>query len=104
MVNYEFKPLGKALNIVESTSFEATQTFDDLILVENNPFIIRFNMSDANKLHLHFNVDCEEQEIEKLAEIMTKSAQKEGLVLQPDSRFSMKPIENTSEVELCFKY
>lgn len=102
MSNKDFRPLGKALNVAQSTSLEVTYTYDDLIFVQHNPFLLRFDEKDINTLHLHFNTDCEEDEAKKLSKVLIKAAKMEGLALVEDIEFSMEQKEGTEEIEIRF--
>lgn len=102
MEKVPFMPLGKVLNVIQPTSLEVTYNYDDLVFVEHNPFIIRFDLEDTNLIHLHFNEDCNPQDAGKLAGIMQKAASLEGLKLHVDKQFSISANEKTEELEIKF--
>jgi hypothetical protein len=97
-----FMPLGKVLNIIQPTSLEVTYNYDDLVFVEHNPFIIRFDLKDSKLIHLHFNKDCEAKEAEKLTSIMKIAALNEEMNLHLDKKFVIEAKEETEELEIRF--
>ena len=97
-----FMPLGRVLNIIEPTSLEVTYNYDDLVFVEHNPFIIRFDDKDSQLIYLHFNNNLEAVEAERLTTILNKSTLNEGLKLKLDKKFTLTANEQTEEIEIKF--
>ena len=99
----KLRPLGKLLNLIESNGFKVEYQHDDLVFIDNTAFIFRFDETDAELLHLHFNVDCAPEAKEKLTAILLKSAKKEKLTLVISGDFELKNIEDREEFQLIFK-
>lgn len=102
MEKKEFKPLGKALNIVASTKLEVTYTYDDLIFVEHNPFLLQFDSTKSDLLHLYFNKDCEISEAKRLFQVISKSASLEKMKIKDAGKFSLDSNEETQELQISF--
>lgn len=101
-MNTSLKPLDKILQIVEALSLNVTYEFDDLVFVEHNAFLIRFDQVDPAKIYLHFNMDCEAPEAVKLEKALILLAKDKALVLTPDRRYTMETDEETNEIKILF--
>lgn len=103
MEKKEFKPLGKALNIVASTNLEVTYTYEDLIFVEHNPFLIRFDEKKSDLLHFYINTDCELGEAVKLENKIRNAAQEEGIKIKNSGKFNIgSSDEEKEEIKINF--
>ncbi len=101
-MNTFLKPLDKILEMVEAVELNVTYEYDDLVFIENNPFLIRFDQDDAAKIYLHFNADCEAPEAEKLKKALILLAKAKDLILIPDSSYTMQTNEDTKEIKILF--
>lgn len=103
MKNIELRPLGKAQAMVEAVRLDVTYAYDDLVFVEHNPFLLRFDTEEASRMFLHFNVDCEAEELVKLQKKLVIAAENEGIDLETASKYTLLPNEETSELEIHFQ-
>ena len=103
MMNTNLKPIGRVKNIVEEIGLDISYAYDDLVFVEHNPFLLRFDLKKASKVYLHFNVDCETDKAKKIESTLNAAAKKEGLLLINDSKFSLSSKEETEEIEIKFE-
>ncbi len=100
----ELKSLGKARSIVEqATQLKVTYAYDDLVFIEHNPFLLRFDVEKSDQMFLHFNVDCEDTEVEKLEKALTNVAKKEGMALTKAEPYELFAPKNKYEIEVRFQ-
>lgn len=99
----EMRPLGKAQVMVSATKLNVTYAYDDLVFVEHNPFLLRFDNEVANRMYLHFNVDCETEELVNIKKNVMLTAKKEGIELISDTKYSMQSNDETSEIKIHFE-
>ena len=102
MLNIDLKPLGRVRNMIQAVSLDISYAYDDLVFVEPNAFLIRFDLKDPSKIYIHFNVDCEEGEATRLLKALSQLATKEGLILVEECKYDMSSNEETEEIELRF--
>ncbi len=102
MGKVQLRPLGEARNIIEGMELEITHVHDDLIFIEHNAFLMRFDDECENNLFLHFNEDCEPDKIDSITAEITKRAEKEGFTIMKDQMYKMRQKEETEELEIVF--
>lgn len=102
-MNTELKPYAKVNDIIEAVELHITYEYDDLVFVEHNPFIIRFDLDEPSRIYLHFNVDCEPEAVESLSAALIANAKQRGLDLFVDKKYTMVPKEENDELELHFE-
>ena len=54
-MSINYRPLGYVMEILESVGLPVSYSYDDLVFVENNSLLIKFNDEEAKQLHLYFN-------------------------------------------------
>ncbi|WP_035238684.1 hypothetical protein [Desulfobacter vibrioformis] len=98
----ELRPLGIATEIIQETGLDVTYTYDDLVFIEHNPFIIQFDDENLKNLKLFFNIDCEPETAGKLVSQLTDAASQRGFTMTDSGKFEMKQKENTEEIDIKF--
>lgn len=96
------RPLPQAEEIIKATGLQMTYPYDDLVFVEHNPFLIRFDDENPKNLYVHFNVDCFESDRKSLLESLELKAVGLGMRMIETSKFTMRQKEGTEEIELEF--
>ncbi len=79
-----------------------TYNYDDLVFIEHNPFIIQFDDEDSKNLNLFFNVDCEQEAVEKLEAQLKNAALQREFTVTTSGKFEMKQKEDTEEIDIKF--
>lgn len=102
-MNTPLKPLDKIIEIVEALELNVSYEYDDLVFVEHNPFLIRFDEVDSQKIYLHFNEDCEPAAAVNLEKALSLLAKNKDLDLIPSARYKMEAKEETDEIQLIFE-
>ncbi|NBC84342.1 MAG: hypothetical protein GVY19_13315 [Bacteroidetes bacterium] len=102
MEEIQFRPLGKARNIVERMALAITHIHDDLIFIEHNAFILRFDDACENNLFLHFNEISHPSERDNIALQVSRSAQVEGFTIQKGKHFKMEQKAGSEEIQIIF--
>lgn len=98
----EFRPLGIATEIIQETGLSVTYTYDDLVFIEHNPFMIQFDDDAPKNLKLFFNVDCEHDTVEKLESQLKNAASQREFTITPSGKFEMTQKEGTEEIDIKF--
>ncbi len=96
------RPLGIAEEIVQATALNITYTYDDLVFVEHNVFIIQFDDDNPKNLKLFFNVDCEAVTAQKLETQLSDSAKQRHFTITLSGKFEMTQKEGTEEIDIKF--
>ncbi len=102
-MNNELRPLGKIMDIVGTLSLDVTYAYDDLVFIEHNAFMLRFDKNIANKVYLHFNIDCPLTDAKKIETSLMTSAKQEGVELIPDNNFNLISDNERKELKIEFK-
>ena len=98
----KLRPLGIAEEIVQATGLNITYTYDDLIFVEHNVFIIQFDDANPKNLKLFFNVDCQAGTAGKLTDQLASSAKDKQFTMTPSGKFEMSQKEGSEEIDIQF--
>lgn len=88
--------------LIKTTGLTMTYPYDDLVFVEHNPFLLRFNDSNINQIFLHFNKDCLLDDKKKILTAIKHKAHKLGVSVIEKGLYNMVQIENTEEIQLKF--
>lgn len=96
------RPLPQAEQIIEATGLKMTYPFDDLVFVEHNPFLLRFNDKNSKEIYIHFNVDCEESKKHELIRDMEVKACKIGMVATVDTNYALEQLDGSEEIQIKF--
>ena len=99
----KFFELGKVRQIVEeSLGLEVTYFYEDLVMVEHSPFIIRFDQEETDLFHVYFNQDCAEPDRATLFSRLSDSAARNGLRCVRTGSFRQNPVAGKEAMELQF--
>lgn len=102
-MSIEFRPLGKVLDVIESTGFKVSYPYDDLIFVEGNAFIVQFELGSNDSLALYFNQEIEKEAIGRIESMLGSKAKVNGFHLKNRGFFSLKEKQDAEEeLELQF--
>lgn len=96
------RPLGIVKEIVEESGLTVTYAYDDLVFVENNPFLIRFDDEKGNHLQLFFNKDCEANAATALEQKLEKASLARNMTITNCGRYELKQKEGSEEIEIAF--
>ena len=97
-----FRPLGIAKEIINTTGLDVTYAYDDLVFVEHSPFLIQFDDDNPQNLKLYFNIDCEADAAEKLEAQLTAAAKAKDFTIQNIGKFMLEQKEGVEEIEVKF--
>lgn len=98
----ELRSLPIAEQIIKSTGLNMTYPYDDLVFVEHNPFLLRFNDEKPEQIFIHFNKDCYAEDKQKMLNSMERKAFKLGVSLLEKSHYTMKQEDGSEEITLEF--
>ncbi len=98
-----YRPLGKIRNIVQSTGFDISYAYDDLVFSDNSVFIIQFDDYNMSKLHLYFNTDCDKIEMLKIEQELMKASKIEDFTIINKGLFSLEQVDGKDEISIRFQ-
>ncbi|WP_320169073.1 hypothetical protein [Maridesulfovibrio sp.] len=98
----KLRSLGIVKDILESIGLNITHSYDDLVFVEHNPFMIQFDDDNPSSLKIFFNADCEAGTVQKLEQVLTTAAGQRDFSIVKSGRFEMSQKEGTEEIEIKF--
>lgn len=96
------RPLGIAKEIVETLRLEITYTYDDLVFVEHNAFLLQFDDDQPNHLKLFFNVECEQAARDDIEAKLAIASREREFRLSNCGDYQMDSDEKTKELKLTF--
>lgn len=95
------RPLGLVKEVIEAMSLDLTYAYDDLVFVEHNAFMFRFNETAAS-VELLFNKECPQEEVENLAPIIIAKGMERGLIVVNSGWYSLTQNEEDETISLQF--
>jgi len=96
-------PMGKLLNLIEAAGFNLEYHFDDLVFIDNTSLLFRFDKGFAEKVYVHFNVECEKKVSENLIAHLKEKSVKESLEVELAENFELSQVEGKEEIAVIFK-
>ena len=82
-------PVGKVMNWLEAAGFTVSYLYEDLLFVESNAFLIRFEPSNPHGIQIHTNTKCEPAKAIALEEILLEEAKKHEINPVAGGKFTM---------------
>lgn len=95
-------PLGSVMNWIEDSGFKVSYAYEDLVFIESNAFLIRFDAEKPENIHIHFNMDCDPDKAVALGAELTTQAVKHRLKTAIGNKFSLAQ-KNEKEVDITFE-
>ncbi len=98
-----YRPLGYLMEILESVGLPVSYSYDDLVFVENNSILVRFNDEDAKQLFFYFNKDLETHVEEPLEKSLMEAALDKGFTFINSGHYDVQQKEEgKEEIEIVF--
>lgn len=97
-----FRPLGIAKEIINTTGLDVTYAYDDLVFVEHSPFLVQFDDDNPQNLKLYFNIDCEADAAKKLEAQLVAAAKAKEFTIRNCGKFTLQQKEGVEEFEVKF--
>ena len=95
-------PVGKVMNWLEAAGFEVSYLYEDLVFVESNAFLIRFEQADPQGILIYTNSECEATKASALSQILIDEAQKHELNPIKKGIFTISQ-KNEDEIDIKFE-
>ncbi len=98
-----YRPLGYLMEILESVGLPVSYSYDDLVFVENNTVLVRFNDEDARQLFFYFNKDLDTRVEEPLEKSLMEAAMEKGFTFINSGHYDLQQKdESKEELEIVF--
>lgn len=95
-------PLGKVMNWIEASGFTVSYFYEELVFIESNAFLIRFDEHDPGKITFHINSECDLSNAVALEKKLIKEAKNHGLHPVKGGQFNLSQKEE-EEIEILFE-
>ncbi len=97
-----FKPLDKAIEIMEKADFELGYFYDDLVFARPAIFLFRFDDADSGVFHVHFNTETDTESYPDIFNLLQKAAKDADITCKQGETFTITPLEDREEFSLAF--
>ena len=95
-------PVGKVMNWLEAAGFAVSYLYEDLVFVESNAFLIRFESSDLQSISIYTNSECDAAKALELGQLLIVEAQKHELMPVVKGVFTLSQ-RNDDEIDIKFE-
>jgi hypothetical protein len=95
-------PIGKVMNWLEAAGFEVSYLYEDLIFVESNAFLIRFEPTESQSISIYTNFECDASKALELGQLLIGEAQKHELMPVLKGVFTLSQ-RNDDEIDIKFE-
>lgn len=100
----KLRPLGKLMNLIESSGFSIEYQHDDLVFVNNTAFLFRFDEENVSLINLHFNIECDTISKDRLSKKLLSLSKQEELNIVLSADFEIKNTNTEKEeFQIVFK-
>lgn len=95
--------LGRVKQIIEEAChLDITHFYEDIVLVEHSPFLVRFDADDMRFFHLYFNKDCSQENRVILFERLKKASEANEMRCADSGSFSLEQVKGKEEISIQF--
>ncbi len=102
-MSLSYRPLGYVMEILESVGLPVSYSYDDLVFVENNSLLVKFNDDNERELHLYFNKDLDPNVAGQIEFTLMEAALDKGYQFVNSGKYEIKQKEEAKEeLELIF--
>ncbi len=96
------RPLGHVMEILESVGLPVSFSYDDLVFVENNSLLVKFNDENEKELMLYFNNDLDTKVAGSLESMLMEAALDKGFQFVNSGKYTISQKEGVEELEIVF--
>lgn len=97
-----FRALTPVKEFIEEMGFAISYAYEDLVFIDNNAFMVRFNDLKASSLFIHFCNDYSAEVKSNLKIRLLNISKRKGLFLEFKQDFEIAESSVEGEVELRF--
>ena len=96
-----YRPLGHIRNILSEMGLDVTYTYDDLVYVEHNAFLLRFG-EQGEMVHLYFNTESDAQDRGTITTTLQSAGKKWQIHILRSGTYTMTPLPGDNHIEIAF--
>lgn len=97
----KFRDLGTIQGALKNIGIEISYAYEDLVFVDNNTFIIRFDDKDDMHLFIHFNKECKAKS--SIGELLSETFTANNYKLTIDKTYCIKEKKHEEAFDLVFE-
>lgn len=101
-MNQLYRPLGVLKEIIESIGLSLSYAYDDLVFVEGNPFMIRFDDDIPGHFFVHMNKECNPTDVIDLQNRIKNAATLRECTISISDRYYLEENAEKEEIEVVF--
>lgn len=96
-----YRPLGHIREIIDELGLEVTYTFDDLVYIEHNAFLLRMG-EQGEMVYLYFNTESEAPERETITTRLQAAAAPRRIQILRSGTYTMTPVPEEESIRIAF--
>lgn len=96
-----YRPLGHIREVVGALGLAVTYTFEDLVYVEHNAFLLRMG-EPPEMVYLYFNTASNPQEREEITRKLQSAGHGCLIEIQRSGTYTMTPRPDEEQIEIAF--
>lgn len=96
------RPFGIVKEVVEAVGTNISYNYDDLVFIENNPYLVQFSNETDKVCYIFFNEDIDKGAAVDLTRRLQNEGFKRELDMQVKGYYKMEPNEETKELNIQF--
>lgn len=96
-------PIGKVMNWIEASGFTVSYLYEDLVFVESNAFLIRFEQSGTQNILIYTNSRCESTKATALEVLLLEEAKNHEINPVKKGKFTLSQ-KKDDEIDIRFEH
>ncbi|MDA3901026.1 MAG: hypothetical protein PF637_10975 [Spirochaetes bacterium] len=95
------RPLGKIEEALSELGLKLSYAYEDLVFIETNTFLVRFDDSDDNHVYIHFNRDCSQKD--EICNLIEAAFKNHSLRITREKDYELRDNPYKAEFDLVFQ-
>jgi len=95
------RELGLVREALTAAEMEISYAYEDLIFLEHNGFLLRFN-DNPQEISIHVNIEADEKKLAGAMALLQLKATEVGLTLTTGEKYRIRPMDGEENIQLEF--
>ncbi|WP_153306574.1 hypothetical protein [Desulfogranum japonicum] len=96
-----YRPLGVIVSMLESTGYQMTHCYDDLVFIEHNAFLLQMG-EQGEEVLVWFNTESEPDKRGAIFDTLHQQGKQFGLTLIRQGEYALVPNEEEETLQIKF--